>query len=577
MTETVQAMIPLTEIPVSGHEQAKADILESYLFSAMAHDPKTLTATLHTTMKVGEEKINAMALLQILQRFHLESVKISALIIHGLLAEEPFEKTLFIPWDTSGLGRTISLTSDANDVTLTITGTLPHEGQNGALLHTYYAQSSNAGEILSSGRIDFRELHRYPSVSPGTPLLRISMSRPEKNGLSHEGSTVLPSPAKEYPIQLGKNVKKVYYTTDDGCPGYDIKSLREGVVTTRFDKENIAFIDVTNLIVLGEIDFSVGNIGSDAVCPVSMQAESVNEGFTVNVAGSITLRTIAGGSVEAGKKADVDQMLPGSKLTSGGDITCRSVSASVLMANESTVFIHREAIDTTIHAHRLEMNTTPSLLLNSHIHACNVDLCNVRISGTNHVVLAPGLFAAREPLLVERQCLTTEHLKAEETLSRAKAGLVDELKNLSAEFGEDEGNAVRPVFRNIVEALKTYDFHKIPPLMASLKRGHTCLAINEALRTIERIKDQLQRYKECRSALTDVSSQIEAIEVKLSTISFSIQARIRPSARIEIHLGAKDRVPLTLAPPPGKDQDHAIRIRGGYASGKGLVIIERSG
>ena len=575
MTEPIQAMIPLTEIPVSGHEQAKADILESYLFSSIAHDPKTLTATLHTTMNVGEEKINAMALLQILQRFHLESVKISALIIHGLLAEEPFEKSLFIPWDGNGLGRTISLVSHTNDVTLSISGTLPQDGQNGSLLHTYYAQSSDAGEILSSGRIDFRELHRYPPVSHGAPLLRISMSRPEKNGLSYEGATLLASQAKEYPVQLGKNVEKVYYTTDDGCPGYDIKSLREGVVTTRFDNGNIAFIDVTNLIVLGEIDFSVGNIGSDAVCPVSMQAESVNEGFTVNVAGSVSVRTIAGGSVEAGKKADVDQMLPGSELTSGGDITCRSVSASVLTAKESTVFIQREAIDATIHAHRLEMNTTASLLLNSHIHACTVDLSNVRISGANHVTLAPGLFAARETLIEERQSLTTEHVETEETLNQAKAGLVEELKKLSAEFGED--NAVRPVFKHIVEALKAYNFDKIPPLMAALKRGNTCLAINEALRTIEHIKEQLQRCIGCRSALKDASAQIEAIESKLSAISFSIQARIRPSARIEIHLGAKDMAPLTLAAPPGKDQDHAIRIRGAYDPDKGLVIIERSG
>ncbi|WP_300675043.1 flagellar assembly protein A [Desulfoluna sp.] len=575
MTDTAHTVIPLTEIPVSSREQAKADILESNLFSTLAHSHETLTATLTTTMKEGEEKLNALALLQILQRFHLETVKISALVIHGVLAEEPFDETVYVPWDDEGLGRTVRLISRDNDVALTVCGTLPENGANGEIIHTFFKKEADAGKILSDGRIDFHELLRYPSAKAGDPLLQISLPRVEKNGLSHEGTPIQARAAKEYPIQLGKNVEKVYITTEEGRPCYNIKALREGVVVTQVGAEGIASIDVTDRIVLGKIDFSVGNIGSDVICPVSMQAESVNAGFTVKVAGSVTIRTIAGGEVEAGKKATVDQMLPESLLTAGDDIACRSSSASTLTSIGGTLSIQREAIDCTLNANRVVMNTAASLLLNTRINACAMDLSNVRIVGKNHVILGADLFAKHKELLMEKKRSNIAHREAADNLIKTKASLVDELKSLSAEFGED--NSVRPVFKEIVESLKAYDFEKLPPLMTSLKRGHTCLAVSEALRTIEVIKQQLLHFEGLDAKAKTLDNDIHETEEGLHGISFSINARLRPSAVIEIQLGDHTTDPLILTPPPEKDQDHAIRIKGKFTLENGLIISERSG
>jgi len=575
MTETGLAVIPLTEIPVSEREQAKAEIVESYLFSSLVHTAETLTATITTTMQTGEEKVYALALLQILQRFHLETVKISALIIHGVLAEDAFDEKIFVPWDNEGLGRTVTLASQGNDVTLTISGTLLEDGKSGEIIHTFFDTGSDAGRILSDGSIDFRELHRYPSVKAGEPLLQVTLPDSEKNGLSHGGAPIQAVPAKEYPLQLGKNVEKVYITTEDGRPGYDVKASKEGVVTTRVEQNNIVFIDVNDRIVMGDIDYSVGNIGSDEPCPVNLQAETVCEGFTVNVAGSATIRSITGGDVVSGKKADVDQMLPGSVLTANGDISCRSVSASTITSHDGTIAIQREAMESLITANRVEMNASTSLLLNTHINACIVDLDKVRASGTNRVVLGAGLFSKREEMIKEKKQVAADLLKAEETLSKTKATLVGELKSLSAAFGED--SSVCSVFKAIVQSLKAYDFDKVPHLMSSLKRGNNGLAVNNALRTVEQIKQELNQFWEHEARDKELVAEIESVEGRLSTISFSINARIRPSAVIELHLGDRDKDPLILAAPPEKDQDHAVSVKGSFTLKSGLTFSNKRG
>jgi len=573
MPETGQTVIPLTEIPISKREQAKADILESYLFSSQVQTPKTLTVTFSAAMKLGEEKLNALALLQILQRFHLETVKISALVIHGVLADEPFDESVYVPWDDEGLGRTVRLVSQASDVTLTVSGTLPRDGKNGKIVHTSFDKGSNAGKILSDGRIDFREILRYPSAKQGDLLMQVSLPELEKNGLSHEGSPMQATPAKEYPLKLGENVGQTYTTTEKGLPAYDVKATKNGVVITQLGPDGVSAIDITDRIEVGNIDFSVGNIGSDVVCPVSMHAESVNEGFQVKVAGSVTIRTIAGGNVTSGKRATVDQMLPGSLLNADEDISCRSISSSTIISKHGTASILREAIDSTIHAHRVTVNTTAGLLLSSRINACVVDLSNVRISGTNHLILGPGLFTKREELSMDKRLATTTRQETEENLNKTKASLVAELKSLSAEFGEDA--SVRPVFREIVDLLKAYDFEKVPRLMASLKRGNNCLAVNEAMRTIELIQRLLQRFREIETSVKDLEEDIMKVEGQLQAITFSINARLRPSAVIEIHLGDNDKTPLTLEAPQGINCDHAVSIKGKFCLKRGLVTSQR--
>jgi hypothetical protein len=575
MTETAQAMIPLTEIPVSVREQAKADILESYLFSSLSHSPETLTATITTTMKQGDEKLNALALIQILQRFHLETVKASGLIIYGVLAEEDFHKSIFVPWDDEGLGRTVTMVSHGNDVTLTVSGTLPKDGKDGEIIRTFFEKGTEAGKILSDGRIDFRELHRYSSVKAGEPLLQVSLPHTEKNGLSHEGTPIQATLAKEYAIQLGQNVEKVYVTTEGAPPSYEVRALKEGVVNSRIGQGGTDSIDISDRIIMGDVDFSVGNIGSDVPCPVSLQAQTVNEGFTVNVAGSVTIKAISGGDVTSIKKAEVDEMRPGSRLTSCGDITCRSVASSIVKSETGTISIKREAIDSTLNAHRVIMNASTSLLLNTRINTCVINLDNVRVSGTNYVVLGSGLFTKRDDLIKEKQRVNAALHEADENLNTTKALLVGELKSLSAEFGAD--TSVRPVFKEIVEALKAYDFEKLPALMSSLKRGNTCMAVGGILRTIELVKPQLHRFWELEARAQGLVAEVDELEERLSSIAFSINARIRPSAALEIHLGNKDTAPLILASPPGNDQDHAVSIKGQFTLESGLKTSKRSG
>ncbi len=575
MTATTESTIPLTQIPVSPRDQTMADTLTDTMINDIVHHPETLTVSLHTTMKPGEGKAHCLALIQVLHKFGLASMNISALMVRGILEEGPFNDSIYIPWDTDDIGRTIALVVHGSDISLSLSGTPPKRGKDGELTHTFFIKGSNAGKILADGRIDFRELHRYPSAKPGDCLLRVSLPENGKNGLSHAGDAIETPTVKEYPLQLGKNVERVYIISEKGQPGYDINALTEGVVITQMEEGKITAIHVNDHIVVGDINFSIGNIGSDVICPVSMQAESINEGFTVKVEGAISVRTIDGGRVSSGKKATVDQMLAGSALTAGGDISCRSIASSTLRAMDNTVFIHREAIDSTITASRIEMNTAASLLLNTQLNTYTLDLRNIRISGTNRVILAPDLFSKRETRLKEWQRATTIRHDMNETLNQTKADLVVELKSLSAEFGED--TTIRLVFKAIVKALKTYDFDKLPKLMALLKRGNTCLAVGRCMRIIEHLKSQLKRFWKLDARTAEIKAEIDAMEQRLESIAFTIHARFRPSATMDIHLGTKEALPLVLSPPSEKNEDHTLHIKGKYSLKKGLIITERSG
>ena len=574
MPQPPQAIIPHTEISLTAREASQGDIMESYLFRGIAASADRTSAKLTTDIRPGEEKTCAFALIQLLQRFNLESPKVSRLILQALLSKKPSEATLSVPPQKGQFHRQLTVATDSKSIILTIEGRTAERATHGKLISTTFDNNFHAGKIKSDGSIDFRELDRYPSIKAGETIMMVALAGTPKEGIAYDGSPILAEEAAEYPLALGQNVDRIY-TQHEGHPAYEVRATKPGVILTTTKGALITSVEVNDRITINEIDFSVGNIGSNVVCPVSMEAGTVHEGFTVNVLGFVKIQTIAGGNIESGKDAIVEQMMPGSRLTALGNVLCRNASSSTITCPQGVVEIQREAIDTIITSHKIVMDSGASLLLNATLLCNQVKMKQVRISGTNRIVLGPGLFDKHQTLCRELEKLKTSHQELQGPLTTSKTKIVDQLKNLSAEFGEDE--TIRQVFKNIVNALKQFDFQRIPTLMGHLRNNDTYAAVNAAQTSVTCFQRLIQSAKEVEKKINEVEEKMKPIEEKINALSFSISARMRPSALMEIHLGQTGDEPLCLEPPMDIVDDHSMRLVGHYSLKEGLLITERSG
>jgi len=174
------------------------------------------------------------------------------------------------------------------------TGREVREGEDAVLTYNFNTKPSYRPTEKEDGTVDFHNLNFVNNVHEGDVLATLKPADLGDAGKDVVGGALLPKKVKNYRILAGKNTK----LSEDGCTLY---STVNGHVILDIDGK-VVVSDV--LEIKGDIDTSTGDIKYDGSIVVR---GNVKTGYTVEATGNI----------------DIDGVVEGATVISGGDVALR--------------------------------------------------------------------------------------------------------------------------------------------------------------------------------------------------------------------------------------------------------------
>ncbi len=298
--------------------------------------------------------------------------------------------------------RTVVINCSPEIRTLSIQGEPPLDGLDG-FVELFFDFKVRSGRIRANGTIDFREINRFPQAKGEQLLLREYEPTMGLPGTDVRGLPISPEPGKKFPIKAGEGIEiKRGYDKDRDRHCQDYYALKPGIIVTDFaegnrDPAHIREISVRNQLVVGDVDFSTGNIGQEEG-EIRCAADVVINGdirgrFAVVVDGHMEVK----GAVE-GETVDVTGSLIASFVRSSvrasATIQAGAARGAKLRA-EKNVIITREATQCEIIADFFEIRPegVPEVLMgNTYIEAHRIVMERVAIRNVVEIRLGEDLF-----------------------------------------------------------------------------------------------------------------------------------------------------------------------------------------
>ncbi|MFH2065569.1 MAG: flagellar assembly protein A [Pseudomonadota bacterium] len=559
--------------------KAKADILETNIYSAI----KQSQDGIHASFEIDREGIITQVLIKALQQL-LESFDINAAaLMEKLAAVLPHKidetkgqirlKQTFRSKNLPGIERNASISVSNKKIILTINGTQPVKGVDGDVREYFFEHENYPGKILPNGKMDFREINRFPSIKAGEDLMIINYAKPGKPGITFSGNEIPVPAVADMNIELLEGVERIEKRNQEGNPdGYLIRSKKTGVVVLTKNNEKFSAIDVTDNIELDEIDYSIGNIGSEFICPVSLNIGTINNGFKVRVDGQINVNILNGGEVHTKSDATFDQIQPGSTVFASRNITTRIVINSKLTSPNGSISIGSELRDSTLSAGRVEFTGSRGLVLNTNVEAEDLDYNNVSICGDNYICLGKPLFESRSHLLKDKNNLTERVEKVKKLQIEIKNHLVEELKKLSS---QKQQQVDVQDYKLLIQSLQTFLFSDALILLDRLKKQNTTSRVINSIRKNFLILQQLQDgISGANQRLAEIEKELPEIENRLNSMKFNIKGKMKPASSIKIFCTREgiESEPAHKIDPNQQQGDKLVSVSGRYSLETGLVL-----
>lgn len=204
----------------------------------------------------------------------------------------------------------------------------PVEGQPASLKYLFDAYGEKIGPKIKKGDFaDFRDLGMNEDVEVGVPLVEKIPATQGEEGIDVMGRPLKVRPGKDIRLPKGKGTR-----INEGN-----QNILEAAIAG-IPKLLGARVDVLEVLILNEIDFSTGNI--DFIGDVIIKGV-VNPGFIVKAAGDITCSDVVeGASIEAGGNVFLKRGIKGqgkSVVRAGHDIVAKFVENSTLIAGNDVI------------------------------------------------------------------------------------------------------------------------------------------------------------------------------------------------------------------------------------------------
>jgi len=524
------------------------DILGSIEESRFNKDVILVIADLPPIRVVPPEDL-AQALALVLGRYY---IKIPTDIFTQIEKGDFAELTFLAPAREEKLRpRTVVINTSPQVRTMMIQGEAPEDGVAGDL-DLFFDYSPKPGKIFPDGTIDFRCINKFPQAKKGEHLARLYEPTPGVPGTDVNGLPIKPEPGPPFPIELGDGlVLKQSFDKERNRHCQDIFAKENGIIITRFaealrEPANLRTLSVQNKLVVGDVDFSTGNIGDDnnelrcsadvvvngdirgnfsAIIDGNLEVKGAIEGEHIDVTKSVNASFIRT-SVRAGKSIEVGSAR-GAKLESTDEIVvlrevqqCRIKADTVILepSGASQIFVGHVHIDA------------------NKVHMTSVDLRN-----QVEIVLGRDLFDKKYRLDKRKKELETLLHTSTNTIRDQVASLGERLKDIQ-NAADMEGMQAIVGLRHFLAAI----------LKGTLKaeKAHQSLAdwmrevpdyLHAVGRRASRIVMLKEEQEEMARELQEVNEEYQHLQERLNQVRFKVAGSLAPSAVLYLKCGDLER------------------------------------
>jgi len=198
-------------------------------------------------------------------------------------------------------------------------------GKNGHLTFNFRREFASRPKENEEGRVDYRDLDLFESVTEGQLLVTRTPPTPGLPGCSVTGKELPATPGKNLPLPRGKNIRM-----DE--EGIHLYSTLNGMVVFAEGR-----VIVTNVYqVDGDADMTVGNIDFDG--SVIIRGHVIS-GLTIKASGNIDIgEAVEAATIIAGGNIALRHGMQGmnkGRLEAGGSITATFIERATIIAGEN--------------------------------------------------------------------------------------------------------------------------------------------------------------------------------------------------------------------------------------------------
>jgi hypothetical protein len=574
---------PLPESPLAkGRLQDKADILENNLFSAVSKQKDKINIRFKINREQFPDAVILKALSQLFPRINIKGNTILLILEKMLSRTIPKGNQLKIKKqllnlaetknpDLSRLELTLEIVFTFRLLHLALKGTPEIPSRDGVIAKAFFDHSSCPGMLLKSGRIDYREINRYPIVKEGDNLFFIASESQGKPGMGYEGQVI--QVPKALPLELNMNggVERVDTLDTGKNPGYFLKAGKTGVVLLTRTDSLITGIEISDELDVNRLDYSTGNIGTYFICPISMKIDTICGGFKIRARGMVTANVLEGGEIETDSQAQVHTIEPSSKVTAQEDIIFHFARNAMLTSKTGCITILEELMDSTLFSRGISFEKRRGTLIGNTLDAETILLKNIYFCGENTLYFGRRLFAERQGLFNAREKLEQEMLSSEEKEKKLMEHFLHELKRLTK--ATKNNPMLKENIKNLILATRTMDFDILDrelEAIGNLMNTREVSAITKRLEALKEIKNK--PFKEQAEAL---DKKMDKTNQRMSVMTLSIKGLIRRAGTLKIYTGAVEN-DLVQKPEvfveSEKNEDTFIKINCTYNTRNGFKI-----
>lgn len=549
--------------------QSKADILENNIFKDIIKSEENTLAQMRINRENTINMVVEKAVNQILFRFN----------IHPSILENEFKDALMNTADKNSKPVKISRTIQAgymdqgnrqldiavasNLAVIQIKGVRPIFQQDEAIAKIFFEHEAHPGKLLPNGKIDFRELHRFPSVKMGDNLLYITYPVHGKPGVSFEGKVIPVSDPHLLELTHQEGVtRKEHYDEDGKKAGYFLIAAKTGVILIKKKDGKINDIDVSDRIELDTIDFSIGNIGSEFISPVSMKIGTIIDGFKIRAHGAVEVTSLDGGHVFTDQSAVIDQVRPNSTVNAKYDVSVRTVMDAEIVSEKGTILIKDELRDARLDAPDIQFNSSKGIMLNSTLETHRLDFQNVYYCGVNKIYLGRNLFNKRMNIIENQEKLGKLTIDTQESMEEIKTKLLVGLKKLTSQLSDQN---LLNMFKLLIHSLQTLTFSDSFKVLENMREKMNVTQIDQLKKTFSELEQMAKVIQNCSTQENHLKEELGQIETRINNIRISLKGKINPTATIQIYCNKRSMAdPVYEIKPVKKDSNEPISCSGSF-------------
>ena len=574
--------------PPRNKTQDRADILESNLYNAISKQDNPVTLQFQIDRKTVTNDVIALALVQLFPRLNIKIPQILSIIRQLIVKPIAEGKELKLikqvlsladrgTPETAHLGISLRTIATQDRLAVEIKGVPPVAPKDGDIKKAFFDYESCPGTVKADGSIDFREINKYPIVKAGDDLFFITPETQGRAGMKYNGEIIHVPQARPLTIALNGGVDVVEsMTREDRFRGHFLRASRTGAVLLTKSDGKISSIEVRDTLDVKRLDYSVGNIGTHFICPISMRIDTICNDFRIRAKGVVEVGELEGGHVETEDGALIHSANPGSSIKAEKDITVHFCKGSTLSSRNGYVTIAEESLDSRLDARGIEFDKFKGVLSGTRMDAEQINLKNIFICGANILDFGKRLFRERDTLIEARARLKEDRLARQAREKGFMEDLQDNIKSLSRILKTHP--LLRENLKAFLIATQTMDY---PVLYRELDTIAQTMNTKEVAR-IKKFLDLLKKIPEAEAVAQArdkaIVKRIAQAENDMSNMSLKIEARMRRASTVTV-----------ITPDPEKknpdqpdlfvenqtEKDMFVKIQGSYNRSMGFTLTRQ--